>query len=565
MAILLNRIQFEPLGIGTVLKRKTLVVPLNQRDYAWEEKHVVSLMQDFTNAIRERKSSYFLGTIVLTGGEDGRPEVADGQQRLATTSILLAAIRDYFFNREEKDLADSIQRDFLTEFVRETKDTVPHVSLNINDNEFYRKRILLPPNHRDRKVPATIESHRKIERAAELAAQHIQEIVTPLAEGYRIQHLNEWAKFVEETALVIVLTVPDDLNAFVMFETLNDRGLKTSQFDLLKNYLFKEAADRISEAQTRWAGMTSVLESTGIDELGMMYLRHFAVSMYGHTRDVDVYERIKDRVKGRGPAISFLDDLSSNVNDYISLLNQDHARWDDFEPAVKQAVATMILLRVIPIRPLMLAVMRNFQRKEVTRAFRAFVCWTVRFLVASGNRSGVVEEAYARCALDVSQKKIKTTKELEARLKEVIPSDARFEAEFAVARVSRSELARYYIRSLELSLEQDPEPEFVPNSDLVINLEHILPRSPGANWPHIEPEKAAANYTRIGNLVLLQSKVNSVIGNSDFATKKPFFMQSSFVTTKNIGNYQEWGIEQIDDRQKKLAKVAVKTWPFAVK
>jgi len=44
-----------------------------------------------------------------------------------------------------------------------------------------------------------------------------------------------WVKFFEQSALVNALVVPDDLNAFVMFETLNDRGLKTSQADLLSS------------------------------------------------------------------------------------------------------------------------------------------------------------------------------------------------------------------------------------------------------------------------------------------------------------------------------------------
>jgi uncharacterized protein with ParB-like and HNH nuclease domain len=64
---------------------------LNQREYSWEEKQVAELFQDFSKAISGHKSSYFLGTIVLTQPGEEVPEVADGQQRLATTTILLAA------------------------------------------------------------------------------------------------------------------------------------------------------------------------------------------------------------------------------------------------------------------------------------------------------------------------------------------------------------------------------------------------------------------------------------------------------------------------------------------
>ena len=77
-------IRFEQKGIGAVLAHYRLAVPPNQREYSWEEEHVQELLSDFSNAIDNDRSTYFLGTIVLTGGVDDTPEVADGQQRLAT-------------------------------------------------------------------------------------------------------------------------------------------------------------------------------------------------------------------------------------------------------------------------------------------------------------------------------------------------------------------------------------------------------------------------------------------------------------------------------------------------
>src|SRR6201989_1476031 len=95
------KIDFEHLGIGTVLSRYRLLVPPNQREYKWTKDYVLELLHDFSNALRRNTSSYFLGTIVLTGGDGGTWQVADGQQRLATTTVLLAAIRDYLYERNE--------------------------------------------------------------------------------------------------------------------------------------------------------------------------------------------------------------------------------------------------------------------------------------------------------------------------------------------------------------------------------------------------------------------------------------------------------------------------------
>jgi len=88
------RIDFQHLGIGELLKRGVYEVPINQREYAWRIEEVENFFDDIQNAMNKNLPTYFLGTILLTAGKHDIPEIADGQQRLATTTMLLAAIRD---------------------------------------------------------------------------------------------------------------------------------------------------------------------------------------------------------------------------------------------------------------------------------------------------------------------------------------------------------------------------------------------------------------------------------------------------------------------------------------
>ena len=140
-----NDINFELKGIGQILAQNRLVVPLNQREYAWEKDHVKELFQDFSNALATGKGGYFLGTIVLTKGSGDNPEVSDGQQRLATTSILIAAIRDYFAEHNDPKRAGAIADEFLRTVDRKTTDTVSKLRLNVDDQEFFRKAIISDP------------------------------------------------------------------------------------------------------------------------------------------------------------------------------------------------------------------------------------------------------------------------------------------------------------------------------------------------------------------------------------------------------------------------------------
>jgi uncharacterized protein with ParB-like and HNH nuclease domain len=115
MSSIHDKIHFEQKGIGEVLNHGRLMVPLNQREYSWKEEHVTDLFQDFSGALASDKT-HFLGTVVLTRGAEETPEVSDGQQRLATTTILLAAIRDWFFRHKDMEGAQAIEDTYLRDY-----------------------------------------------------------------------------------------------------------------------------------------------------------------------------------------------------------------------------------------------------------------------------------------------------------------------------------------------------------------------------------------------------------------------------------------------------------------
>ena len=294
------------LGIGTVLTKYPLRVPLNQRSYAWEENHVQTLLQDFSNAIVGENKTYFLGTIVLTHSSDGKREVADGQQRLATTSILISAIRDHLFSgtSNEKEAANKYTQNFLLEFDELSGEHVPKLTLNSEDNDFFVKNALLAPDHKDKgSGRISTESHDRLAQPIAICRTHVQSIIKPYAKLDQAKRLYEWISFLRENAVIIEIRVPDSFNAYTLFETLNDRGLRASQADILKNYLFGKAQDRLIEVAPKWAAMVSVVESVDVDDLLLTYLRHNWISYNGPTIEKELAERIREKVVGRQHAV----------------------------------------------------------------------------------------------------------------------------------------------------------------------------------------------------------------------------------------------------------------------
>ncbi|MBA3884037.1 MAG: DUF262 domain-containing protein [Chthoniobacterales bacterium] len=122
-------------GLGHLIADRAISVPTYQRSYAWEEKHVRSLLQDLGAAIRTRQKEYFLGSVVAARVGKGA-EVVDGQQRLATAAILLAAIRDYFARAGDNDRANQIESSFLITKDFRTQEPLPRLALNSLDRDF---------------------------------------------------------------------------------------------------------------------------------------------------------------------------------------------------------------------------------------------------------------------------------------------------------------------------------------------------------------------------------------------------------------------------------------------
>src|SRR5581483_3494030 len=387
----------------------------------------------------------------------------------------------------------------------------------------------------------------------------------------------KWVDFIEEKASVFSIVAPDDVSAFRMFETLNDRGLKVSQSDILKNYFFSRAGDRGNEAQNLWSKLVSIIETIGGDEreekeyddeedidkhdLLVTYIRHLWVTEHGPTKARLLADKIKAEVNNEPKALSFLNDATTGASDYTALWNSQSPKWAKYKATTRQNVETIANhLRVEQIRPLLFAVARHFKHDEADKAFKLFVSWSVRFLIFGG-RGGMLDTQYSLRAMEVGTKQITTASQLAKKMEPYVPTDAEFEEAFTNARVSRAHLARYYLRALEKTAKGLPQPEYIANEDVAdITLEHVLPLNPSKEWK-VDDDAARAAQKLLGNMVLIRANQNREIGNLGFDAKRIALGKSGYDLTKQVAKYKTWTRDDIHDRQWYLAKLAVKTWP----
>lgn len=551
-----SEIGFAQLGVASIIKQNRLAVPPNQREYSWTIKEVRTLLQDFAKAVNG-EGSYFLGTIVTIPRSAGVLEVIDGQQRLATTAIMLSAIRDYLKPRVPI-IAESIESEFLSVIDRTSLARVPRLQLNLDDNDYFRARLTqIDP------IPEPMKaSHHLLDDAFTVAREQVEKIVSGFDEKDHGDILNRWISFMESRALAVLLRVPNDADAYRMFETLNDRGLRTSQSDLVKNYLFGRAKDRLSEVQQKWAFMRGALETIEDDDITITFLRHALTVVGGFVRETQVYDTVQNIANGPQPAVTFASQMEALAYSYVAIHNSEHEKWNKYSDATRRAIEVLNLFDIKPVRPLMLAIGHKLADKNAEDAFRFCVSLCVRLMIASSTRTGSVEEGLASAAHKTFTGAITTAAALKAELKSLTPTDAAFSSAFETATLSNRKLARYYLRSMELAVKAQPEPWHIPNDDRsAINLEHILPEKPEGNWPAFNDEQVKLYYKRVGNLCLMRATDNSTAKSAGFAEKKPYFAASPYELTKQIADATEWTTSEINARQKTLAGIAVKTWP----
>lgn len=88
------------LSVKELFSKEEYIIPLYQRNYAWEESQVVQLIQDiWDNATESKKNNYYIGTLVVhrrTDENDRIYETIDGQQRLTTLNILLSVLKNEY-------------------------------------------------------------------------------------------------------------------------------------------------------------------------------------------------------------------------------------------------------------------------------------------------------------------------------------------------------------------------------------------------------------------------------------------------------------------------------------
>ncbi len=535
------------------------MIPLFQRTYSWNRKNCESLWKDIVEVYEGRmEEQHFLGSIV-TKSQDATPEgvspflVIDGQQRLTTLTLLLAAFRD-FARSEAPQLADKIHRLYLTnEFA--------------SDVHGYK----LLPTQADRKVyraiiDGTVEEDPKLpwSRTKE-AYDYFRDRVANTRVDEESIDLKKLEQVVVMGLEIVSITLDDSDNEYRIFESLNATGAPLTQSDLLRNYFFmRMPVDRHEEIYHNvWLPMQ---ESLG----GALesFFRYEFMSGGQFVREADVYLAWKKRLDpcSSEELIEKLRYLAQEARFYKRLVDPKA----ESDLGISRGLARLNRWGAQTAYPFLLNMYRRYDQgamdaEQYTRILRLIESFLIRRFFARVP-TNQLNRLFMRLAYQLpdGHGPVEATRIALSDPGRRWPRDEDFRESvlrFPLYTEGRYEQRRLILESLE---ESYGSKESVNLADL--NIEHVMPQTLSEQWVVALDENAAEVHTKVvhllGNLSL--TGFNPELSNSPFQEKRRILAESNVEMNKEIARETEWTPAQIDERSRRLAERALEIWPGPV-
>lgn len=549
-------------------------IPRYQRPYTWNEDQ----LSDFWNDLINNHNPYFIGSFILnkeTLKETGYVDVIDGQQRMLTTTIFIAVIRDLLKDLDSKK-SELIQIQDVAILDRNGNESY-RVTCGDSTKSYFEKHIQNTSSPIINSIPKTTEENRIKKNYLFFFNNISDELKKKPTKEDKIKYLQELRERVADL-IVIEIEIESEEDAYEIFETTNARGVELSVADLLKNLIFKKIPKKKDKdlAKDLWTEIVNNISATNTEL--KKFLRYYWISKYSFVTEKKLFKEIKKEITDWE---QFLYDLYDASEDWFNLIQGSEDDWKDIKNGQKilKALSAVQIMNVSQCYVLFLSILRNIKKigTDPTRIFELIEKFTFQYSAVCKLPGNNVEKIYSKYARRIEQiiktesrknisKKIQSTfEELKKELIDEKPSFDLFKDNFIEIEYGRSErtrtLAKYILNGIN---NLDESGEYLIDFANV-NIEHLLPQNPDPGW-NLTKKEIKDFVDKIGNLTLVHKKINSKIGNKIIKEKIDELKKSDIKMTKEIVKYLEdnkykWTKKDILDRQLKFADISYnKSW-----
>jgi len=614
---------------------RRFTVPIYQRQYAWGDEQLEAFWEDLAGKAEEAletrlRFQHYMGALILAPGVDGYSvgripsvQVVDGQQRLTTFQLFLAALRDfarqdghdslsqnldvYMFNDNRGVAADDYSargklvptpadRSLFYDLMKPSTD---HIQARYSNCFFQNGRPIKAHCPRALWAYATLQN-----RVSQFACWGKQdedseaELVefTPEERLGRLQALAD-AILLHFKLVIISLEEGDD--AQVIFETLNSRGEPLLAMDLVRNNIFHRAEAQGESAEELFANKWSVFDEAfwkdppprakpqkpRVD----FFLSHALTAQTGAEISLrELYTEYRHFARPRGrPRFETvekeLDALLQYVPSYRTL--EQPSSDSDLDQLAEQ-LATW---EVTTAYPLVLCINANKAVDDAVKAelYKLIYSYVVRRAVCALPTKSL-GKTFQRVVAVMLRRGVSRESIATAFAEQVGPT-VRFpdNEEFCKALLERPLYEQFQGKVTRLvdilwRLELKSRTRFHVNTGrpASLSVEHILPQTWSENWPLQDGrycpadrrtgaddtmldqiEKRDRLLHTLGNLTLVTAPLNPSLSNHKFGSKKGPLAQSLLALNNQFSSLEVWHEQEIRKRGEQLAHLCVAIWP----
>ena len=545
---------------------KQFIIPIYQRPYSWTRKQCSQLLQDTLNVGRSALvKGHFVGSVVYIQSDrvifaalTNALLVIDGQQRLTTLSLLLAALAEQLDSRGASLCEGSMNATRLRNryLVNHDEDGDAHFKLLLTQLDRPTLMRLIDRGEMPKDVSLRVKDNYRF-----FADEMAKMTVTDLEAVWQ---------GVEKLLVVEVSLERGQDNPQLIFESLNSTGLELSQADLIRNYVLMGLEPKLQEKlyNERWFPMEEAFGQEEYAERFDRFMRDYLTVKVGSIPNIrEVYAEFKRYATDKGEAAvsTLVADLQRFAGFYSRIaLGTEQAK------DLAEALADIRTLKVEVAYPFLLEAMDDqdagrLSKPDLLAVFRMVETYVFRRAVC-GVATNTLNRTFASLARAIDKADYVRSLGVPLATKEGntrFPNDSEFRQELAAKNVYDFSRRDYLLTKLE----NFDHKENLSLADYTI--EHVMPQNPdlspewqaelGPDWKGVQERY----LHRLGNLTL--TRYNSEYSDRPFAKKRDMdngFAHSPVFLNASLAKQTRWSEPEIIARGSQLADKATKVWPY---
>ena len=543
---------------------KRFVIPVYQRNYDWKTENCKQLFDDLKKVIKTHRKSHFFGSIVSVYNPDGENmefQIIDGQQRLTTISLLLLAMYNLIKNgiiaAEQGNLADKIYRTYL---IDEWQDDDTRIKLKPvkNDQTAFGKLFDDETEHvKDSNVTINYRYFYERIQRQELTMDELFEAIRRLE--------------------IISITLNQDDNPQLIFESLNSTGVALSEGDKIRNFILMGLPTK--QQNNFYEKYWNKIEVCTGYEVSAFVRDYLSVKQQSTPSLNKIYFTFKAYVEDEAlETEGLLADLLAYAKLYEILLKGNTA-----SRKLNACITRLNRLESTVTRPFFLEVLRLFTEGKLSIDDTASIFLITENYLFRRTMCELPTNALNKIFLMLHKEIVRydgTDDNYLEKFKYALLSKrerARFpdDIDFAEAIDTRqvyqmnAKNKLYILERFENAGTEEDKDVYRHLDDGTYSIEHIMPQHLTPVWVKELGEDYLQIHGiwlhRMANLTL--TAYNSKYSNSSFADKKTMkdgYLQSGIRMNQRIAQKEKWGLAELEERSQYLIKQALEIWPTPV-